>query len=54
MCHDNIGCLQGLALDPAQCTAQSRGGAGNMAGVVNGYAANFMKIVSQAHCYLCA
>ena len=29
-------------------------GAGKTAGVINGCAANFMKIVPQAHCYHCA
>ena len=54
VCQKIIGCLQGLTLDPAQCRAQTYDGAGNMAGVINGCAANFMKIVPQAHYYHCA
>ena len=49
-----IGCLQGLTLDPAQCRVQSYDGASYMAGFINGCAANFMKIVPQAHYYHCA
>ena len=41
----------GSQLDPAQCRAQTYEGASNMAGVINGCAANFMKIVPEAHCY---
>ena len=43
-----------LKLDPAQCRAHAYGGAGNMTGVINGCAANLMKIVPQAHYYHCA
>ena len=42
-----IGCRQGLLLDPAHCRAQTYDAAGNMTGVVNSCAANFMKIVPQ-------
>ena len=48
-----IGCLQGLTLDPAHCKVHTYDGAGNMAGVINGCAANFMNIVPQAHYYHC-
>ena len=48
-----IGCRQGLLLDPAHCRAQTYDAAGNMTGVVNGCAANLIKIVPQAHYYHC-
>ena len=51
VCQKIIGCLQGLTLDPAQCRAETYDGAGNMTGVINGCAANFMNIMPEAYCY---
>ena len=54
VCHKIIGCLQGLMLNPAQCRADTYDGAGNMTDIINGCAANVMKVAPQAHCYDCA
>ena len=54
ICQKLIGCLEGLNLNPDMCRAQTYDRAGNMAGEINGCAANFKKEHPQANYYHCA
>ena len=49
-----IGCLEGRHMNPDMCRAQTYDGAGNMAGEINGCAANFRKAHPREKYYHCA
>ncbi|XP_078585777.1 52 kDa repressor of the inhibitor of the protein kinase-like [Branchiostoma floridae x Branchiostoma japonicum] len=54
LCDSIVQDLNMLNLDPANCRAQCFDGAGNMAGVVNGCAANFQRVAARAPYFHCA
>ena len=54
LCDTIISGLSVAGLDPANCRAQCFDGAGNMAGVRNGCAANFKKTATRAPYFHCA
>ncbi|XP_035660282.1 52 kDa repressor of the inhibitor of the protein kinase-like [Branchiostoma floridae] len=54
LCDTIAADLAGVNLDPANCRAQCFDGAGNMAGVRNGCAANFKEIATRAPYFHCA
>lgn len=54
ICEHIVTCLRNLGLNPELCRAQTYDGAGNMAGVRNGCAAEFMKTSPRAPYYHCA